>query len=100
VLVLMFFALYKFLHVRRIRWQPALLAATFTSAMFELARYGFTAFLESFKPGSLYTGTLYVIVIIVTWVYYSSVIFILGGEVGQVYELRRVRRMQRETFED
>ena len=100
VLVLMFFALYKFLPVRRIRWQPALLAATFTSGMFELARYGFTAFLESFKPGSLYTGTLYVIVIIVTWVYYSSVIFILGGEVGQVYELRRVRRMQRETFED
>ncbi len=100
VLVVMFFALYKFLPVRRIRWQPALLAATFTSAMFELARYGFTAFLESFKPGSLYTGTLYVIVILVMWVYYSSVIFILGGEVGQVYELRRVRRMQRETFED
>ncbi|MGQ0713557.1 MAG: YihY/virulence factor BrkB family protein [Gemmatimonadaceae bacterium] len=100
VLVLMFFALYKFLPVRRIRWQPALLAATFTSVMFELARSGFTAFLESFNPGSLYTGTLYVIVIVVTWVYYSSVIFILGGEVGQVYELRRVRRLQREAFED
>lgn len=100
VLVLMFFSLYKFLPVRRIRWQPALLAATFTSSLFELARYGFTAFLESVNPGSLYTGTLYVIVIMVTWVYYTSVIFILGGEVGQVYELRRVRRMQRETFED
>jgi membrane protein len=100
VLVLMFFSLYKFLPVRRIRWQAALLAAAFTSTMFEAAKYGFTAFLESFKPGSLYTGTLYVIVIMVTWVYYASVIFILGGEVGQVYELRRVRRLQRETFED
>ena len=100
VLVLMFFSLYKFLPVRKIRWQAALLAAAFTSVMFEAAKYGFTAFLESFKPGSLYTGTLYVIVIMVTWVYYSSVIFILGGEVGQVYELRRVRRLQRETFED
>jgi membrane protein len=100
VLVLMFFSLYKFLPVRRIRWQAALIAAAFTSTMFELAKYGFTAFLESFKPGSLYTGTLYVIVIMVTWVYYAAVIFILGGEVGQVYELRRVRRLQRETFED
>ena len=63
VLVLMFFALYKFLPVRRIRWQAALLAAAFTSIMFEAAKYGFTAFLESFNPGSLYTGTLYVIVI-------------------------------------
>jgi membrane protein len=100
VLVLMFFALYKFLPVRRVRWQAALLAAAFTSVMFEAAKYGFTAFLESFNPGSLYTGTLYVIVIVVTWVYYAAVIFILGGEVGQVYELRRVRRLQRETFED
>ena len=100
VLVLMFFALYKFLPVRRVRWQAALIAAVFTSVMFEAAKYGFTAFLESFNPGSLYTGTLYVIVVLVTWVYYSSVIFILGGEVGQVYELRRVRRLQRETFED
>jgi membrane protein len=100
VLVLMFFALYKFLPVRRVRWQAALLAAAFTSVMFEAAKYGFTAFLEAFNPGSLYTGTLYVIVIMVTWVYYTAVIFILGGEVGQVYELRRVRRLQRETFED
>lgn len=100
VLVLMFFSLYKFLPVRRIRWQSALIAATFTSGMFELARYGFTAFLESFKPGNLYTGTMYVIIILVMWVYYTAVIFILGGEVGQVYELRRVRRLQRETFVD
>jgi len=28
------------------------------------------------------------------------VIFILGGEVAQVYELRRVRRQQREVFTD
>ena len=27
-------------------------------------------------------------------------IFILGGEVAQVFELRRVRRMQREVFTD
>ena len=39
------------------------------------------------------------IVIVVFWVYYAALIFILGGEVGQVYELRRTRRLQRETFE-
>ena len=97
---LMFFSLYKFLPLRRIRKRAALLAATFTTIMFELARNVFTAYLHSFNPGSLYTGTVYAIIIIVFWVYYSALIFILGGEVGQVYELRRVRRLQRETFED
>ena len=97
-LTLMFFALYKYLPSRRIRWQSAALAAVFTGVFFELFKILFTAYLGSFSPGSLYTGTLYTIVILVLWVYYSSFFFILGGEVGQVYELRRVRRLQRETF--
>ena len=96
----MFFGLYKFLPNRRIRWQTALLAAVFTSTMFEVAKNVFTAYVAEFNPGSVYTGTLYALVIIVFWVYYAAMIFILGGEVGQVYELRRVRRLQRETFED
>jgi membrane protein len=97
---LMFFALYKFLPNRRIRWRTAMLAAVFTSTMFEVAKNVFTAYVAEFNPGSVYTGTLYALVIIVFWVYYAAMIFILGGEVAQVYELRRVRRLQRETFED
>ena len=96
----MFFALYKFLPSRRIRWQPALVGALFTSVLFELAKQLFTAYIGSFNPSSLYAGTLAGIVIVVFWVYYAALIFILGGEVGQVYELRRTRRLQRETFEE
>lgn len=98
-IVLMFFALYKFLPNRRIRWHSAMLAAVVTSLLFELAKALFTAYVGRFNPGSLYTGTLYALVIVVFWVYYAALIFILGGEVGRVYELRRVRRQQRETFE-
>ena len=94
----MFFSLYKFLPNRKIRWQTAMIASTFCSVMFEIARNLFTAYVKNFNPGSLYTGTLTAIVVAVVWVYYASVIFILGGEVGQVAELRRVRRMQREVF--
>lgn len=95
----MFWGLYRYLPNRRIRGETALLAALFTSLLFELARNLFTAYVASFNPGSLYTGTIAAVVIIVIWVYYSATIFILGGEVAQVYELRRVRRMQREVFE-
>mgnify|MGYP006201741861 CR=1 FL=1 len=79
----MFFALYKYLPSRRIRWQSAALAAVFTGVFFELFKIIFTAYLRSFNPGSLYTGTLYTIVIVVLWVYYSSFFFIVGGEVGR-----------------
>lgn len=99
-IVLMFFALYKFLPNRKIRWQSALLAAIVTSVLFEIAKILFTTYVGRFKPGGLYTGTLYALVVIVFWVYYAAMIFILGGEVGRVYELRRVRRLQRETLEE
>ncbi len=96
----MFFSLYKYLPIRRVRWRSAWTAALFTSAMFEAARWIFSAYVRTFNPGSLYTGTLTAIVVIVVWTYYAALIFILGGEVGQVYELRRVRRLQREVFTD
>ena len=99
-IALMFFSLYKFLPNRRIRWQTALIASLFTSFLLELAKRGFAGYVRSFNPGSLYSGTLAALVIVVVWVYYAAMIFILGGEVAQVYELRRVRRRQREAFED
>ena len=61
----------------------------------ELATY-----VRSFNPGSLYQGTIAAMVVVVIWVYYAALIFILGGEVGQVYELRRTRKRQREAFLD
>lgn len=94
-----FYALYKVLPSRRIRWQTAGVAALFTSVLFEIARNLFTVFVRSFSPGSLYTGTIYALVIVVFWVYYAALIFVVGGEVAQVYELRRVRQRQRVVFD-
>ncbi|MCR4340381.1 MAG: YihY/virulence factor BrkB family protein [Gemmatimonadaceae bacterium] len=99
-IAILFFSLYKFLPKRKIRWQMALVAATFSSVMFEIAKYAFGILIVSFSPQTMYTGTVAAAVITVIWVYYGALIFILGGEVGQVFELRRVRKLQREVFED
>jgi membrane protein len=60
----------------------------------------FAYYTQTFNPASLYTGTLTAIVVVVVWCYYAALIFILGGEVGQVFQLRRVRRLQREVLTD
>lgn len=96
---LMFFALYKYLPVRRVRAKAAFVAAAFTSLAFEAARVIFSYY-NAFNAASLYRGALTAIIILVVWFYYAALIFILGGEVGQVYELRRVRKLQREVFTD
>jgi len=97
-ITMMFFALYKYLPIRRVRTRTALLAAVFSGVLFEAAKQVFRVVIRSMNPSSLYTGTIAALVIIVVWVYYAALIFLIGGEVGQVYELRRTRKMQREVF--
>ena len=97
-ITLMFFALYKFLPVRKVRTRTAWLAAGFSGFAFEAAKQIFRVIIRSMNPSTLYTGTIAALVIVVVWVYYAALIFLIGGEVGQVYELRRTRRMQREVF--
>lgn len=98
VIVVMFYSLYKFLPVRRVRNMTALVAAVFAGSLLELAKNVFSGAATSFSPSSFFTGTIAAVVIVVVWTYYVALIFALGGEVGQVYELRRVRRLQREIL--
>lgn len=98
-IVLMFFLLYKVLPNRKVRWQTAFTAAVFSASAMELAKVVFSFIASLFDPGSMYGGTLAALVVAVVWVYYISMIFILGGEVAQVAELRRVRRLQRTVLE-
>ncbi|HEU5173187.1 MAG TPA: YihY/virulence factor BrkB family protein [Gemmatimonadaceae bacterium] len=98
VIVLMFYSLYKFLPIRRVRNSTALVAAMFAGVLMELAKNIFGGAATSFSPSSFYTGTIAAIVLVVVWTYYVALIFTIGGEVGQVYELRRNRRRQREIL--
>jgi hypothetical protein len=43
-----------------------------------------------FDPSSLYTGTIAVVVAVVFWTYYGALLFLLGGELAQAVELRRL----------
>lgn len=97
-ITLMFFSLYKYLPVRKVRTRTALLAAAFSGTLFELAKNVFALVIVSLNPQSIYTSAIAAIVVVVVWTYYAALIFLIGGEVGQVYELRRTRRLQREVF--
>jgi membrane protein len=94
----MFLLIYRYLPLRRIHWRTALVAATFTTVMFELLKRAFAWYaLNIAVYGSTY-GNFLNLVIIVFWMYYMALAFVLGGEVGQVYALRRIRKRQKERL--
>ena len=95
---IMFVLIYRYLPFRRIHWRTALVAATFTTVMFELLKRLFAWYaLNVAVYGSTY-GNFLNLVIIVFWMYYIGIAFVLGGEVGQVYALRRIRKRQKERL--
>jgi membrane protein len=95
---LMFVLIYRYLPARRIPWRIAIVSATFSSAVFEMLKSLFTWYVSYVASYRTTYGALGTLVVLVFWIYYSSAVFVLGGEVGQIYELYRTRRRQRELL--
>jgi membrane protein len=94
---ILFLLIYRMLPARRIPWRTCLVAATFTGVLFEAFKSAFSWYVVSVANyGSVY-GNLATLVILFLWIYYSAVVFILGGEVAQVYTMRRVRKQSTKT---
>lgn len=94
----MFLLIYRYLPPRRIGWSTSIVAATFTSVLVELLKYGFSWYVTAVADFGSAWGNIATFVILVFWIYYTSVVFILGGEVAQVVSMRRIRRRQRERL--
>ena len=91
-----FFALYKVLPNRRVRWQQALFGAITGALLFEVARLLFAWVISRWDPASIYSGTLAAIVVVVFWVYYAALVVIIGGQASQVQERMREARLKPE----
>lgn len=96
---LMFALIYRYLPKRRVPWRIALVAATFSAFVWEMLKSLFAWYVAYLANYTTTYGTLATVIILVFWIYYSAVVFVLGGEVAQVYELYRIRRRQKELLE-
>jgi len=90
LVVALFYALYRGLPRRRPSRPVALVGAVTAALLFEMARHLFGVVVRHLDPGSLYTGTIAAVVAVVFWTYYGALLFLIGGEVAQAWELRRL----------
>jgi membrane protein len=90
----LFFLTYRTLLSRPVPMRTALVSATFTAVVFELMRGVFSWYVVSVANYSSTYGNLANVFVLVLWIYYSAVVFILGGEIAQVHTMRRVRKQR------
>jgi membrane protein len=82
----LFMVIYKVLPDAVISWRDALVGAIFTSLLFMAGRYVIGIYLGRSNLGVTY-GTAASIIVILTWVYYSSIILYFGAEFTKAFAL-------------
>ena len=95
--VSLFYVTYSYASVRRLPWKTALLASTFTAVLFEVAKRLYALYLANFASFEGLGGdaNLGAIVLFILWVYYTSIVFLLGAVVAETWELRKMLKRQR-----
>lgn len=90
----LFILVYRYLPARRIPWRTALVAATFAGVLHELMKFAFGWYAVNVADFTSGYGNLTFVAVLFFWIYYGAVVFILGGEVAQVYTMHRAHRLR------
>lgn len=83
----LFAVIYKILPDAVIAWKDAIIGAIFTAVLFLLGKFLINFYLATANLGVTY-GTAASIIIILSWVYYSSMILFFGAEFTKMYALQ------------
>ncbi|HEX2966914.1 MAG TPA: YihY/virulence factor BrkB family protein, partial [Syntrophorhabdaceae bacterium] len=85
----MFFLIFKVIPADSINITSAMKVSLFTGILWELAKHLFGWYVANIAPYSIFYGSLSALVVFVLWVYYSSMILVMGGELLYVLEKDR-----------
>ncbi len=84
IITSLFAVIFKVLPDGHLRWKECIVGAAFTSILFAIGKFGISFYLGQSDLGATY-GASASIVILLTWIYYSSIILYFGAEFTKVY---------------
>lgn len=84
VITTLFAVIFKVLPDAKIKWRDVIAGAMATAILFMLGKFGISFYISKSDIGSTY-GTAGSLVVLLLWVYYSSVILYFGAEFTKAY---------------
>jgi membrane protein len=94
------FLLYRYFPSRPITVRTAVIAATFSAIAHESLKFGFSWYATEVANYGSTLGNLATVAVLFFWIYYESLVFILGGEVAQVSTMRKASRLGVANFQE
>lgn len=87
---LMFWVIHRLVPHGKINNRVVLISSLSSTILWEGLKILFTAYLVNFSDFTAVYGAYAAIVAVVFWIYYSSVIFVIGAELGQLFIEKRL----------
>jgi membrane protein len=72
----------------KLKWSVIFVSALSASLLWEVAKQLFGLYISNIVTLNRIYGTYALFVIVGFWIYYTSIVFILGAEIGQLYRER------------
>lgn len=94
VILFMFYIFYMLIPYAKLGKRVPLVSAITATFFWEIARQLFGYYITNVATLSKIYGTYALLVIVAFWIYYSSILFLVGAEIGQLYRERRIEKDQ------
>ena len=98
VMLVIFVLLYWFIPQKNMPVKPVLVSAVSSAVLWELARQMFGLYINNVVTFNRIYGAYALVVVVAFWIYYTSIVFIIGAEIGQLYREKTEKVTVRDSF--
>jgi membrane protein len=89
IMICVFAGIYRYTPAKRISWKEVFPGAIVSTIGWLIVSLGFSFYVNNFSNYSRLYGSLGAVFVLMTWLYISSIILILGGEINSVIVIRK-----------
>ncbi|HSL88745.1 MAG TPA: YihY/virulence factor BrkB family protein [Ignavibacteriaceae bacterium] len=98
IMYFIFYAFYRYIPTVKIRSRSALVGAGWAALLWVGMKILFGYYLSNFGTWGRIYGAYALVVVIAFWIYYTAAVFIIGAEIGKLFDERLNERISRKNL--
>jgi membrane protein len=97
IMFVLMYLFYSFIPTSKIKHRSALVGAIWASSLWVGMKILFGYYLANFQTWGKIYGAYALVIVIAFWIYYTAAVFILGAEIGKLFDDRLKERISAKT---
>ncbi len=85
IIFILYSTMYRFIPIRKLNRKSIIIGAFWSTVMWEAAKQVFGYYIYNFGSIGRIYGTYAFLVVVAFWIYYSSIVFIIGAEIAKLH---------------